>query len=169
MDENQQAPEVELQVAMVAKDIPVTTARLSYQLMMPGLVSRLYLYLFGQLHRTTVAYVSEKVLERRTVMDQILTKQKVPLRALYDYLIAEGIIEDQKLSADAMAYIDQADPLQLRIVDQEETPDVQPMRTYQYASAEEMMAKIKLNGDIRPTHCRYTLLLAPDQGKAGAG
>ena len=50
------------------------------------------------------------------MVEKIVQKEAPPLRAIYDELVAKGLIEQQTLSAEAMLYIDLPDNLQARIV-----------------------------------------------------
>lgn len=114
-DENQQ--EVEVAISPVQTPISRETAKMAFQFTMAGAVARLYLYLFGEFDKDHVEVAVEKIRERRSVMESILNKEKTPMRAYYDFLIAEEFFEDQKLSEDAMLFIDMPDSLQLRICD----------------------------------------------------
>lgn len=101
------------------------SARLALNWVMPSYVARLYMYLFGEFDRDVLEAVIEHVQERRRVFDEILDKKKVPLRALYDYLIETDYLEDQHLSETAMEYINAPDILQDRIVIQDEVEPVE--------------------------------------------
>ncbi len=101
------------------------SARLAMNWVMPSYVARLYLYLFGEFDRDVLEAVIEHVLEKRRVVDEILDKKKVPLRALYDYLIETEYLEDQALSEQALEYIDAPDLLQERICIEDEVAPVE--------------------------------------------
>ena len=114
---NQNEQQIDLQIAPVETSITRETARLAFNFAMPGLVTRLYLYLFGEFDKEIIEAAVEKISERRVVMDFILSKEKTPLRAIYDFLIDIEFFEDQKLSKEAMVFIELPDSLQLRIDD----------------------------------------------------
>lgn len=124
MTENtEQSPEIELQIAPLEQSITRQTARMTYQFIMPSLVARLYLYLFGEFDKDVIELAVERIAEYNTVMREILDKKKGPLRSIYDYLIAQEILEDQKLAPAALVYLDEHDQIQMRIID--EDPEVQ--------------------------------------------
>lgn len=137
--------ELELQIVPIESNIPRATARMTYQFMMPSIVARLYLYLFGEFDKDEIEVALEKINEHNTVLHWILNKQKTPLLAVYHYLIECEIIEEQDLSSDAMLFLEMADPIQLRIED-ELTPEESEARARR--------DKIQLNSDYGPYHGR---------------
>ncbi len=106
--------------------ISQTAGRLAMRFVLPGVIARLYLYLFGEFDRFELEEVIEKVTETKSVVDEIMAKRKTPMRAVYDFLIEVKLLEDQELSPAAMVHIDMPDSLQLRIEDPVEESDKEP-------------------------------------------
>lgn len=107
-----------------ANSLPYNTitpvaARAIYTFQLSSQVARLFLYLFGEFDKDTVDAVTKKMLNETPLIETIVSKQKPPLRAIYDQLVELGLIEDQQLGASAMLYIDLPDNLQARIYDPE--------------------------------------------------
>lgn len=117
MSEPNAAPLVELAVApLVMRTITPQAARLIYQLQMPGIVARLYMYLFGEFDKDIVEHAVVQLAQTEpSVLNAILRKEHSPMRLIYDRLINLGLFEDQCLNSDAMLFIDLPDNLQLRI------------------------------------------------------
>jgi len=117
--------EIEVQITPVVTSISRDTARLAFNFSMPGLVARLYLFLFGEFDKDVVEDAVKLIREHKKPMEQILNKEKTPLAVLYEFLIEKQYIEDQKLNDDAMLFINLPDSLQLRIADSPLTPEAE--------------------------------------------
>ncbi len=100
------------------KTITSKAARMIYSFQMSSQIARLFLYLFGEFDKATVAAATQKVLAEGRVVEVIVKRQQTPLRAIYDELVMQGLIEAQNLTAEAQLYIDLPDNLQARIVDE---------------------------------------------------
>ena len=96
--------------------VSVESARLIYSFQMAGQIARLFLFLFGEFEKETIHAITQTILREGVVVEKIVQKEAPPLRAIYDELVAKGLIEQQTLSAEAMLYIDLPDNLQARIV-----------------------------------------------------
>lgn len=141
---SEQQPEIDIQISPVQTSITRETAKLAFSFSMPGLVARLYLYLFGEFDKDIVEAAVDLIREHKQPMEWILNKEKTPLRAVYDFLIEKDYIEDQNLSDDAMLFINLPDSLQLRICDQ---------HSQQVAEATDKLASLKPD-DSESSECQ---------------
>jgi len=147
-DEVDAYEELSAAAANPSGELTVVQAQLVYQMLMAGLVSRLFLYLYGELDRIRVEMVCEAIeahrLENRdNVYTDIVERGVGPLRAVYEHLIAEGLIEREALGAEANAHLDLQDKIQSRIVKEpssyKDMEDVPAPPTYSVPAAVNMV------------------------------
>lgn len=101
-------------------DMTYAAALVAYKFMMTGMVARLYLFLHGELDKEIVEFYVERINEKNKVFKDILVEKIPPLKAIYDFLIAEEILEDQKLGDYANEFLLIPDKLQFRVVDEDD-------------------------------------------------
>lgn len=126
------------------KTITPNAARMIYSFQMSGQIARLFLYLFGEFDKETVAATTRMLLSEGRVVEVIISRQQPPLRAIYDELVVKGLIEAQDLTAEAQLYIDLPDNLQARIVEQSTN---QPTST-----SDDHSSSVSLVGEVQKLH-----------------
>ena len=111
-----------------------TEAKAAYRMMMAGIVSRLFLYLYGEIDRQKAEQAVAVVDERLTVYREIVEQKVPPMRAVYEFLIKQRVIEREPLGDEADAHLDRKDLLQDRIISDElvggDVVEVQQPPTY---------------------------------------
>lgn len=96
--------------------LPLTAkqVKLAYQMLLPGMVYRLFLYLYGEVNRVQVDDAYEAVNSNDKIFDMILIKRIPPMRAVYELLIEREVIAREELGDVANEYLDRPDELQER-------------------------------------------------------
>lgn len=128
MDDNNDEGAVALAIAPadaeplepVLPPLSYRAAQIAYNFLMPGMVARLYLYLFGEIDKEIVEMCVERITEKRKVLKEILDNKAPPMLTIYEFLIAEELLEDQALGEKALAHLSLNDQLQFRVVDEED-------------------------------------------------
>ncbi|WJJ55188.1 hypothetical protein [Xanthomonas phage RTH11] len=100
-------------------DLTAPEAMATYRMMMSGIVSRLFLYLYGEIDREKAERAVAIIDERLTVYREIVALKVAPMRAVYEYLIKQRVIEREELGDEANAHLDLKDRLQDRIIEEE--------------------------------------------------
>lgn len=107
------------EVLLTAENLPEMSEEAAlgaYRMMMSGIISRLFLYLYGEVDRQLAETALAAVDERLAVYREIISQKVAPARAVYEYLIKYEIIEREELGVEANAHLDTPDTLQTRIV-----------------------------------------------------
>lgn len=161
--------------------LPLTAkqVKLAYQMLLPGMVYRLFLYLYGEVNRVQVDDAYEAVNSNDKIFDMILIKRIPPMRAVYELLIEREVIAREELGDVANEYLDRPDELQERCEAVSE-PEAAP--TYSVPAEVNVKLtdldshvpskgivvptwdKIHLNCELGPkAHSPYTLLYDPNK------
>lgn len=89
-------------------------ARLIYRMSMPNIIMRVLRYLLPHEAVMLAPEATEKLLAD-DIIDKVVLGPVPTYKLIYDRLVALEIIEDQKLSDFALIYLNNEDPLQVRI------------------------------------------------------
>lgn len=119
-----------IEVPVERPQLPYNEVFLAYRMLMGGIISRLYLYLYGEFERIDVETALQSVEESDEVYREILLNKVPPKRAIYEYLIKQEVIKREELGEIANAYLDEQDDLQYRITPESEEAVDGPRPTY---------------------------------------
>ncbi|QVD49093.1 hypothetical protein LUCX_23 [Xanthomonas phage vB_XciM_LucasX] len=159
MTEESTPPEEVQPLPDYVRSVPYATAVLAYKFMLSGIVSRLLLYLNGELDKELIQTAMDTLRNNGDIVRQILKSEHSPMRTVYDRLLELGVIEDQKLIPEAMLFINLPDDLKFRIMTEDDEARLEEGRQQQIKTWE----KIRLNSETEPTASPYTLLINPDE------
>lgn len=91
-----------------------TQARLIYRMSMPTMIMRVLRFLLPHDAASLVEEATEKLFSDG-IIDRVVSGEGKTYKLIYDRLVALQVIEDQKLGVEALAYLNNDDPLQVRI------------------------------------------------------
>lgn len=98
----------------LGEKVSPTQARLIYRMTISNMIMRVLRFLLPHEATALAPQATEKLLEDG-IIDRVVLGEGNTYVLIYERLVALGVIEDQKLGVEAMAYLNNNDPLQVRI------------------------------------------------------